>query len=409
MTQLPLARQTDRLGLSSSAARRRRHACLTRRTVRLGLVSVVIAVIACSAATPVWARFAQPDLKTVPIERLQTNLQAAIEKSPDDANLRRNLARVYAMAFASKQENVEINNRDDMPWFGFTPKYIPFEVKATDDAQVKQQAEAALAAAIEQYQAALELDPDHLATQLGMAWALDQAGQDEEAKGKYRAVIETAWKQEGGRKSGRLGGNYLTVEAAKYLIPLLDPEQDGDEIMTLKSRIRKLRALPRPVTPIAIPLTAGLSAEAIHDTQAAVRFDADGTGLPHRWTWLNDRAAWLVYDAQGDGQITSATQLFGSATFMLFWENGYDALSTLDDNGDGRLAGAELGRLALWHDANANGVSEPGEVRPLSEYGIKSLDCGYERAADGYWRSPQGVVFEDSSSRPTFDIVLEPR
>ncbi|MEX1223364.1 MAG: hypothetical protein WEA31_02340, partial [Pirellulales bacterium] len=133
------------------------------------------------------------------------------------------------------------------------------------------------------------------------------------------------------------------------------------------------------------------------------------TGLPHRWTWLNDRAAWLVYDAQGDGQITSATQLFGSATFMLFWENGYDALSTLDDNGDGRLAGAELGRLALWHDANANGVSEPGEVRSLSEYGIKSLDCGYERAADGYWRSPQGVVFEDSSSRPTFDIVLEPR
>ncbi len=410
MPQLPLARQTDCLGLcsSSSAARRRRHAVLTRRAVRLGLLSTIFTVIACSVATPVWAKFARPDLKTVPIERLQANLQAAIEKSPQDANLRRNLARVYAMAFASKQENVEVNNRDESLWFGFTPKYIPFEVKPADDAQAKQQAEAALAAAIEQYQAALEMEPDDLATQLGLAWALDQADQNDEAKSKYREVIETAWKQEGGRKSGRLGGNYLTVEAAKYLIPLLDPAQDGDEIMTLKSRIRKLRALPRPVTPIAIPLAAGLTAEAIHDTQAAVRFDADGTGLPHRWTWLNDRAAWLVYDAQGDGQITSATQMFGSATFMLFWENGYDALSTLDDNADGRLTGAELDRLALWHDANANGVSEPGEVRSLSEYGIKSLDCGYERA-DGYWRSPQGVVFEDGSSRPTFDIVLEPR
>lgn len=383
-------------------------ALLTRRTVHLSLLFTIFAVFACMTATPAWARFAQPDLKTVPIERLQANLQSAIEKAPQDANLRRNLARVYAMAFASKQENVEVNNRDDSLWFGFTPKFIPFEVQTTDDAQAKQQAEAALAAAIEQYQAALEVEPDHLATQLGLAWALDQAGQDDKAMSQYRAVIETAWKQEGGKRYGRLGGNYLTVEAARYLIPLLDPEQDGDEIKTLKSRIRKLRSLPRPITPIAIPLADGLSAEAIHDTQASVRFDADGTGLPHRWTWLNDRAAWLVYDAQGDGRITSATQMFGSATFMLFWENGYDALSTLDDNADRCLSGAELGRLALWHDANANGVSEPGEVRPLSEYGIKSLDCGYERAG-GHWQSPQGVVFEDGSSRPTFDIVLEPR
>lgn len=381
---------------------------LTRRTVHLALIFTVIVAILNLTAMPAWALFLAPDLKTVPIERLQTNLQSAIEKSPKDANLRRNLARVYAMAFASKQENVEINSRDDMPWFGFTPKFVPFEVKATDDAQAKQQAEAALAEAIKQYQAALELEPDHLATQLGLAWALDQAGQDDAAKTKYRAVIETAWQQEARQKFGRLGGNYLTVEAANYLIPLLDKEQDSKEIETLELRIQTLMALPRPVTPIAIPLEDGLSVEAIHDTESAVRFDADGTGLPHRWTWLNDRAAWLVYDAQGDGRITSATQMFGSATFMLFWENGYDALATLDDNADGRLAGAELARLALWHDANANGVSEPGEVRSLAEHRIKSLDCGYQWAS-GHWQSPQGVVFADGSSRPTFDIILEPR
>ena len=45
-----------------------------------------------------------------------------------------------------------------------------------------------------------------------------------------------------------------------------------------------------------------------------------------------------------------------------------DALAALDDNGDGVLSGKELDGLALWHDANGNGVCDPGEVKPLSEY-----------------------------------------
>ena len=115
----------------------------------------------------------------------------------------------------------------------------------------------------------------------------------------------------------------------------------------------------------------------------------------------------MVYDVDGRGKIDSATQMFGVATFTMFWENGYDALSTLDDNHDGRIAGAELAHLAIWRDANGNGVSEQGEVRPLADYNIRQLGCDYQMGDDGVLYSPRGVVFSDGTDRPTFDIVVQ--
>src|SRR5262249_19661951 len=163
-----------------------------------------------------------------------------------------------------------------------------------------------------------------------------------------------------------------TKEAAGYLIPLLDKEKDEKEIDTLKSRIAQLNKLPRPVTPIAIPLKDGLTARDLEDRNASVPFDADGTGLGKRWTWITKDAGWLVHlpaqraGSVNDRKITSGLQLFGNVSFWCFWENGYEALRSLDDNGDGMLTDKELDGLAIWHDANGDGICQPGEVRPLS-------------------------------------------
>jgi hypothetical protein len=133
--------------------------------------------------------------------------------------------------------------------------------------------------------------------------------------------------------------------------------------------------------------------------------------LQKQWTWINPRAAWLVYDPNRTGKVDSALSMFGNVTFWLFWETGYDALAALDDNGDGVLSGKELDGLALWHDANGNGVCDPGEVKPLSEYGIVALSCKYERDPkhpDRIAFSKVGVMFKDGRTRPTFDLVLHP-
>jgi hypothetical protein len=103
--------------------------------------------------------------------------------------------------------------------------------------------------------------------------------------------------------------------------------------------------------------------------------------------------------------------LFGNVTFWLFWRNGYEALAVLDDDRDGKLQGAELAGLALWHDRNGNGISEDGEVQPLAAHGIVALSCRYQRDfqhPDHIVFAPAGVGFADGSSRPTYDLMLHP-
>jgi tetratricopeptide (TPR) repeat protein len=374
------------------------------------LMVAVLAVLLPEAG----ARFARPDLEKIPVDRLIKNLEDRAEKNPKDGQVRFHLARLHAMAYALKTESVDVrkNKEEQGAWFGFTPGAVPFKPVATEDATKRKQAHAELDKALAAYQATLALEPDNLPAQLGQAWCLEQSGNKEAAIKAYRKVIENGWMKEKDLRSGSLGGNYITVEAAGYLIPLLDAEKDKDEIQTLKERRDKLNRLPRPVTPLAIPLRTGLTARDLEDATARVAFDADGTGLGKHWTWITPQAGWLVFDPKRTARVTSGLQLFGNVSFWLFWDNGYEALSALDDNGDGQLTGKELEGLAIWQDVNGNGICDPGEVRPLSDYGIVALSCRYERDLlhpDRILFSPRGVVFADGSTRPTFDLVLKQR
>lgn len=87
-------------------------------------------------------------------------------------------------------------------------------------------------------------------------------------------------------------------------------------------------------------------------------------------------------------------------------------LAPLDNNGDGRLTGDELWGLAVWHDANGNGICDAGEVRALASWGIVALSCRYQIDAahpDKIAFSPQGVTLADGTTQPTFDAVLHPK
>jgi hypothetical protein len=360
------------------------------------------------------AMFIRPDLEKIPVDRLVKNLEDLADKDTKNPQVRLNLARAHAMAYASKADEVEVwkGKTDRGPWFGFTPPHVPFQVVRTTDEAKLRLAREHLEKAIADYRKTIELDPNNLTARLGLAWCIDQSGNKAEAIKAYRDVIDAGWKKEMNLKSGPLGGRFITSEAGGYLIPLLDPEKDKEEIQTLKDRTAQLAKLPRPVTPIAIPLRDGLTASDLENPSARVLFDADGTGLPQRWSWITPQAGWLVWDPKGTGQVTSGLQLFGNVTFWMFWDNGYDALRALDNDGDGLLTGKELEGLAIWHDANGDGVCDPGEVKPLSYYGIVAISCRYERDPNHPERicwSPRGVVFKDGTTRPTFDLILKKR
>lgn len=378
------------------------------------LVSAVVCLLIAGQASVVSARYRRPDLEQIPVERLLENLARAADKDPKDVAVRFNLARAHAMAYANKTDTVQIQKdmEDKGVWFGFEPKNVPFQNMATEDKAKQKEAKEQLVKAILRYQETIKLDPKNLPAKLGLAWCLEQSGEKAKAIKAYREVIDEAWTEEQKLERGGLGFRPITAEGAEYLIPLLNEKKDQDEIIELTARSEKLKKLPRPMTPLAIPLTDALDINDIADAKASVTFDADGSGLARQWSWIHKDAGWLVYDQKRNGQITSALQLFGNVTFWMFWENGFAALASLDNNGDGQLTGAELNSLAIWQDKNGNGRSEPGEVKPLAAWGITSLSCQYELNGlpkGSCAAAPRGVTFDCGATRGMFDVVLEPR
>jgi hypothetical protein len=128
-----------------------------------------------------------------------------------------------------------------------------------------------------------------------------------------------------------------------------------------------------------------------------VRFPLDLSNSDRWYAWYgSSQAPLLVYDPSHKAVITSAQQLFGNWTFggqrsalansstalsdtevaPKPWRDGYQALETLDHNGDGQISGAELAPLALWFDENRDGVSQRGEVASLREKDVTSLFLG---------------------------------
>ena len=351
-------------------------------------------------------------LVNVPVERLIKNLEALTKDDPKNVQLRFNLARAHAMAYALRTDTVRARENAEKSGGLFGDgSAVSFTVTPTDDKDKLKAAKEHLAKAVEQYEEVLKLAPDHLVALLGYAWCVEQSGQKRKAVGEYRKVIKGAWEKEKDSRMGRMYGQFLTVEAAGCLIPLLDKDKDKEEIKTLQERIKRLGVLGRPISPIVIPLHDGLTASELEDHSANVAFDADGTGLQKRWTWITRDAGWLVNDPHHTGKVTSALQLFGNVTFWMFWENGYQALAALDDDRDGMLAGKELDGLAIWQDLNGNGLSDRGEVKPLAEWGIVAISCRYvldTNRSDRMAYSPRGVFFRDGSNRPTYDIILQP-
>lgn len=117
---------------------------------------------------------------------------------------------------------------------------------------------------------------------------------------------------------------------------------------------------------------------------------------PSDWTiWKgSEKTPLLVYDPQRTGKVASASQLFGEWTFggkktaalhsndihsdaitdsPKPWKDGYEALSVLDSDKNGKVDGKELEVVSLWFDKNQDAVSQNGEVIPATEAGVQAL------------------------------------
>lgn len=389
----------------------------------------VYLLILALAATAV-AKWARP--VSAPIERLLANAEAKVKDDPKSASTHYLVGRLRSLAYASDSKMVDVYDPDKDPQF---PAYSGVQVPyARPQDALTPTAKAHFISSVGHYAKACEFDPAKGLYWLGYGWMLEQGarwssalpkqatgwpkvttskGWIEAAAGAYRKAYE-ATKAADAASEHRFGAadSQVSLEAIDNLRRL-----SGAGKIVLDSafaaEIRRHEALmskkPLMITPIVFPIRTGTPLAAIDNPKARVKFDLDGSGTPRRWSWINPNAAFLVWHPLNDGKVDSGREMFGNATFWMFFRDGYEALASLDDDRDGVLRGRELRFIAAWRDANANGVSEPGEVRPLDRYGIVGIRCVPEGKKGAVWFNPKGLIIASGGALPTYDWVARRR
>ncbi|MCX8087162.1 MAG: DUF2974 domain-containing protein, partial [Rhodocyclaceae bacterium] len=130
------------------------------------------------------------------------------------------------------------------------------------------------------------------------------------------------------------------------------------------------------------PLVLDLAGDGIQLVQVSAsqaNFDLDGDGVRERVGWIGPTDAFLVLDADGDGEVRDIGELFGSETETGFAELARHDLPEAGGNGDGRIDAADrvFAELKLWRDLNGDGDVDAGELRPIGEYELRSISLAH--------------------------------
>jgi hypothetical protein len=350
------------------------------------------------------AEFMPVDTKDVPAGRVLTNLTTQLRKNSNDFNVVHAIARMHSLSYANAASNwiVKVQKKSDLPFHGYGPETPPSKIYSTTNPITNLKAQSHLTNAIYFYKRASELAPTNFIVHMSLGWCLLQNHQNNAALPHLRRAVELSWAHT--QKSKHIMWD-TTEEAISYLLPLLDPNTDRTEIANLSEIKKSAQRMGRVITPLIVPLEVNIPLASLIDTNASVAFDLDGSAQrDRRWTWITPRAAWLIYQPQRE-PATSGLQLFGNVTFWVFWQNGFHALASLDDNSDGQIAGEELRYINLWRDVNSDGRCSADEIMALKDAGIESLNTHYiER--NGILQSPDGVSMMNGTTRPIYDVIL---
>lgn len=372
-------------------------------------MGIALGVLMTTPSWAMWARFE----KDTPVPTLIANLEQSIRREPKNAAHHFALARVYSLAFSTGSETVQVG-RGDRGEVTF-PGYATVRVQLENGKRLTPARLRYLKRSISEYEIATRLDGKNALAFLGRGWMNELSGtlpghsltgaDGETALAAYRRAVSLSAPAE------RMQGVYgpapdaaIAKEAAKGVLRILSARKTtkGAEYGSMKSLVAELDKFPMAITPVVIPLGGESSLGELLSTQTS-RFDLAGDGVVREWPWVKPTTGILVWDPRNTGEITSGRQLFGTATWWMFFRDGYAALASLDASGDGWLRGSELSGIRVWRDANANGKSEPGEVQSLSTYRITGLNTrATGTSALGPW-AEDGVEWDGRRMTRSYD------
>ncbi|WP_457642393.1 calcium-binding protein [Persephonella sp.] len=145
-----------------------------------------------------------------------------------------------------------------------------------------------------------------------------------------------------------------------------------DDLFTNISDLKNKALLRKAIygDPLVVDLD-GDGIETISPANSNIMFDFDGDGFRERTGWVSPDDGILVIDKNNDGQINDVNEVFGNLNM-----DGFTELSQYDSNNDGVIDNQDqqFNNIKVWQDLDSNGVVDEGELKNLSEVGIKQIN-----------------------------------
>ena len=157
-------------------------------------------------------------------------------------------------------------------------------------------------------------------------------------------------------------------EANKAEIDAADPTVAQKVVKMMESAGAMYDAAHELYSPLVVDLNGnGIETISLFDSHAQFDFD-DGFEGPHGWIGPSD--GFLALDANGNGIIDNASELFGGNN-----RDGFSILSDFDENGDGFIDASDnvFSSLLVWRDLNGDGISTTDEVQSLGDFQINRI------------------------------------
>ncbi len=358
------------------------------------MLRILPALLCCSLLLAIWVPGEQ-----VPVDRLLANATEDLHRHPGDAAAEYLLGRLYSLKFSKQATARVVSGKFQDP--GDTSRTVKGPILADDIKNAQ--------ASIDHYRRAVQLDPKSALYHFSLAWMLQECSRHakemgtkpeaawiDEALPEYRRAYDLSLQSD--LKQSYHFNALLSEQAGAAIVNILKtrmPEPGVQkEIDEISRNVAILHNKPLAITPIIFSPRPGARLEELTSPATQVRFDLDGFASGRAWTWLRPETCILVWDPSHTGRVASGRQLFGTVTWWMFWRDGFEPLAALDDNRDGKLTGTELEGMAVWRDANANGISDPGEVIPAGEFGIVEIAI---RTSE--------IILRDGTGLPMFDWV----
>ncbi len=144
-------------------------------------------------------------------------------------------------------------------------------------------------------------------------------------------------------------------------------------------------AIPQDVGNLVHPVLFDLDGDGLEIHRLASRpmfIDSDENGFAGTAAWIGSDDGVLVADVNGDGKITHTAE-FAFAGWTDAKDTDLEAVATLfDSNHDGKIssADAKFSELKIWRDIDGDTITDDGELKTLTQWGIKSFSLNRTEA-----------------------------